>query len=385
MPYNIKSCLGALFERIARATRERAAHFFARVLKRAWATIFFLQDGTELAVGASSLVGNCMPHGGSNAKATLSRVVRAVIAETVGAASEALPYLISLSQWSLHRRLLGRRVPQTLRDCARFVRERLQLDEQPRGVDLAALDFPVIARREFGLSAVEYIGYFYAPHVRDAAYLRQLKARADGEGVRSLLITCGDEGQIGHPEARKRGRIVEKHLKWMDMAAYLGCHSISVRAQSVGLREEQAARVADGLRSLAEWAEPHGLGVLVENHYGLSSDGAWLRDVITRAGHPRIGTLPDWGNFSAADSDRYNEVERMMPLARAVSAKCYDFDADGHETTLDFQRFVNIVKAAKYRGHLGIEYEGDRLSEADGVKACKSLLERLQREPVAAL
>lgn len=321
----------------------------------------------------------------SDAEVTPPRVVRAVIGEGVGAVAEALPYLISLSQWSLHRRLLGRRIPRTLRDGVRFIREKLRFAEAPRGLELDALDFPIAARREFGLSAVEYIGYFYAPHVRNAAYLRKLKARADGEGVRSLVLTCGDEGAIGHPDPARRERVVAGHLKWMDMASYLGCHSICVRAESAGTREEQTARVADGLRSLAEWAQPHGLNVLVENHYGLSSDGRWLKNVIARADHPRLGTLPDWGNFTATECDRYDEVAQMMPLARAVSAKCYDFDADGEETTLDFRRLVRIARDARYRGHLGIEYEGQRLSEADGVRACKRLLERLMRTPAAAV
>jgi len=320
--------------------------------------------------------------GDSNAEATPPRAGCVVIADGMGMAAETLPYLISLSQWSLHRRMLGQKLPRALRECAHFIRDKLQLAEPPRGLGLAALDFPVVARREFGLSAVEYIGYFYAPHVRSTPYLRELKNRADGEGVRSLVVTCSSEGAIGHANSRKRRHVVAQHLKWLDMAAYLGCHSICVRADSSGTREEQAERVADGLHDLSEWAAPHGLNVLVENHYGLSSDSSWINDVIRRADHPGIGTLPDWGNFSPAEGDRYEEVARMMPTARAVSAKCFDFDAEGRETTLDFQRLVSIIKHSSYRGHLGIEYEGDRLSEADGIKACKTLLERLQREPM---
>jgi L-ribulose-5-phosphate 3-epimerase len=299
-----------------------------------------------------------------------------MIAESVGIASEAAPYLISLSQWSLHRRLLGRRLP-FLRRAAHFVRE--WFTEAPRGVEMDPLDFPVVARREFGLSAVDYIGYFYAPRLRERSYLPALKVRAEGEGVRSLLVTCADEGAIGHADPKQRARIAAAHVKWLDMAAYLGCHSVSLRAESSGTREERAARVADGLRALAEHAEPRGLNVLVENHLGFSSDSAWLKDVMARAGHARLGLLPDWGNF-AAGSDVYGEVAGMMPLARAVSAKCYDFDAEGRETALDFPRLVRIAKEADYNGYLGIEYEGDRLSEADGVKACKALLERVLRE-----
>jgi hypothetical protein len=75
--------------------------------------------------------------------------------------------------------------------------------------------------------------------------------------------------------------------------------------------------------------------------------------------------------------DRYQGVEELMPFAKAVSAKSYDFDAAGNETTIDFQRMVRIVKKSGYKGFLGIEYEGSRLSEAEGIKATKKLLERL--------
>jgi L-ribulose-5-phosphate 3-epimerase len=303
-----------------------------------------------------------------------------MIAEGVGAV-EALPYLISLSQWSLHKRLLGRRLP-AWRKALRFVRDILRNEEAPRGVEMNALDFPIVARREFDLSAIDYIGYFYAPHLRKASYMRELRARADGEGVRSLLVTCADEGPIGHLDAKRRNRIAGAHLKWMDMAAYLGCHSITVRAESTGTREEQAGRVTEGLRALAERAAPHGLNVLVENHFGFSSESTWIKDVMARADSANLGMLPDWGNF-ATDSDIYAEVAGMMPLARAVSAKCYDFDANGQEATIDFPRLIRIIKDANYCGYLGIEYEGHRLSDADGIKACKALLESLQSEAAA--
>jgi sugar phosphate isomerase/epimerase len=67
-----------------------------------------------------------------------------------------------------------------------------------------------------------------------------------------------------------------------------------------------------------------------------------------------------------------------MPYATAVSAKCYDFGPDGEETTIDFARMLAIVRAAGYAGHIGVEYEGERLSERDGILAAKALLERVQ-------
>ena len=59
----------------------------------------------------------------------------------------------------------------------------------------------------------------------------------------------------------------------------------------------------------------------------------------------------------------------MMPYAKGVSAKSHDFDANGNETQTDFAKMLKVVKDAGYRGHIGIEYEGSKLSPYEGIKA----------------
>ena len=70
----------------------------------------------------------------------------------------------------------------------------------------------------------------------------------------------------------------------------------------------------------------------------------------------------------------------MMPFAKAVSAKSHDFDDQGNETHTDYRRMLKIVLDAGYHGHLGIEYEGRKLSEPEGILATKRLLERVREE-----
>ena len=217
----------------------------------------------------------------------------------------------------------------------------------------------------------------------DRRYLRDLKARCDGEGVRSLLIMCDGEGAIGDPDAAARTRTVENHRKWVEAARFLGCHSIRVNAQSRGTPDEQRSLAADGLRRLTEIAAGRGVNVIVENHGGISSNGAWLASAIRAVGHPRCGTLPDFGNFqiSAEESyDRYRGVAELMPFAKAVSAKSHDFDAAGNETRTDYARMLRVVLGAGYRGFIGVEYEGSTLSEPEGIRATKALLERVRAQ-----
>lgn len=264
-------------------------------------------------------------------------------------------FKISLAQWSLHRAL--------------------------RAGTLDPLDFPAVARNEFGLDAVEYVSTFYRERAEDEAYIRDLGRRAEDHGVRSLLIMVDGEGALGAPEAGERVRAVENHFKWVRHAASLGCHSVRVNARSEGSPGEQRELVADGLRRLVEFADPHGINVLVENHGGLSSNGAWLAGVMRTVDNPRCGTLPDFGNFRLEDDvwyDRYRGVTELMPYAKAVSAKSHAFDEQGNERDTDYFRMMRIVLEAGYRGYVGIEYEGDELPEPDGVRATKALLERVR-------
>jgi sugar phosphate isomerase/epimerase len=211
-----------------------------------------------------------------------------------------------------------------------------------------------------------------------------MKARADDHGVKSLLIMCDGEGDLGHPDEKERAKAVANHHKWADAAAFLGCHSIRVNAASSGRWDEQVRLAADGLSRLSEHCATLELSCIVENHGGLSSDGAWLAAVMKRVGNPRCGTLPDFGNFRIGpdeEYDRYRGVDELMPFAKGVSAKSHDFDEQGNEMHTDYRRMLKIVCVDHgYRGHVGIEYEGTGLDEPAGIRATKRLLERVRAE-----
>ena len=199
-----------------------------------------------------------------------------------------------------------------------------------------------------------------------------------------LLIMCDGEGALGDPDEAKRTQAVENHYKWCEAAKFLGCHSIRVNAQSRGAFEESQKLAADGLRRLSEFGAKHGLNVIVENHGGLSSNGKWLAGVMKLVNLPNCGTLPDFGNFRVSgeeEYDRYVGVDELMPFAKAVSAKSHDFDEAGNETRTDYFKMMDIVvNKHGYHGYCGIEYEGGKLSEPDGIKATKKLLERVREK-----
>ncbi len=269
------------------------------------------------------------------------------------AADPASPFKISLAEWSLHRTI--------------------------RSGKITNLDFPKVAKEEFGISGVEYVSSFFKDKAEDTAYLDDLKKRCSDNGVESVVIMVDGEGALGAAEDAKRTTAVENHYKWVTAAKHLGCHSIRVNARSYGSFSNQVKLAADGLKQLSEFAKTHEINVVVENHGGLSSNGQWLAQVIRNVDMNNCGTLPDFGNFrinKKENYDRYIGVAAIMPFAKAVSAKSSDFDKNGNDTKTDFLKMMQIVQDSGYQGWVGVEYEGKKMGEYEGIKATKALLEK---------
>ncbi len=309
---------------------------------------------------------------------------------TAEAAAETGPnFDISLAQWSNHVAL--------------------------KGGELDNLDWPAFTKENFDINALEWVNSFFAEkkgamglQPKGGDYLKQMKQRCDDLGMKSVLVMCDGVGRLGDPDTAKRTQTVEGHYAWLEAAKFLGCHSIRVNSGSDPKLspEKQADLCVDGLRRLSEKAATMDMNVIVENHGGLSSNGAWLAGVLSSVNLDNCGSLPDYGNFyvvknrgnaekyaeqkafyegdpslteneSGLEYDRYKGVEELMPFAKGVSAKAHDFNAEGDEIHTDFGRMMQLVVDAGYEGYIGIEYEGKELSEVEGIKKTKALLEKV--------
>ncbi|QCR22241.1 sugar phosphate isomerase/epimerase [Pontibacter sp. SGAir0037] len=279
-------------------------------------------------------------------------------------APKKLFFKISLAQWSLHKALFSNK--------------------------MNTLDFPGMARNTFGIDTVEYVSQFFQDKAKDHEFLRQLLARSKDNGVTNHLLMVDQEGELCTPDQKKRAEAIEGHYKWVDAARYLGCKSVRVNAFGSGSREDVKAAAVDGLEKLGEYAAKAGITLLAENHGGYSSDAAWLADVIKQVNSKNVGTLADFTNFcikregpgfwegKCLDSyDPYKGVSELMPYAKGVSAKTFEFDAQGNCVETDYPRMLKIIKEAGFKGYLGIEYEGDSLPEEEGIRKTKALLERV--------
>lgn len=285
---------------------------------------------------------------------------------TFGKTNSDMFFDISLAEWSLHRTL-------------------------QKG-DLDNLDFPATAKNDFGISAVEYVNQFFKDKAEDTEYLSELNKRCGDLGVKNVLIMIDGEGNLGDQDKKKRKQAIENHYKWVDAAKFLGCHSIRVNAAGNGSYDEVQKAAINSLGKLSEYGEKAGIGVIVENHGGYSSNGDWLSTVMKEVDNPFCGTLPDFGNFCIKakyengqricldEFDKYKGTELLMPYAKGVSAKSHVFDEEGNEKNIDYLKIMKIVKDAGFSGYVGIEYEGSELSEYDGIKATKKLLEKVGKE-----
>jgi sugar phosphate isomerase/epimerase len=272
-----------------------------------------------------------------------------LLAAAITSAAQEPRFKISLAEWSLNKSLFKKTITN--------------------------MDFPRIAKETYGLDAVEYVSTFFRDKAEDTQYLTQLKNECEKYGVRSLLIMVDGEGNLADTSAAARNKAVENHYKWVKAAKFLGCHTIRVNAGGRGTMGQMQAAAIDALGKLATYAADYGINVVVENHGGNSSYGKWLAEIMKCVNKPNCGTLPDLGNFY--EYDRYKGVTELMPYAKGVSAKTHDFDENGNETQIDYEKMMKIIADSGYKGYIDVEYEGTKLNEDEGIKATIALLKKV--------
>ena len=248
----------------------------------------------------------------------------------------------------------------------------------------------------WGFEGLEYVSGLYYPELEKDNFSEEAMknfvdkslAESKKHGLENLIIMIDGQGDLATPDEAERNAAVENHYKWVDAAAALGCHSIRVNLSGTQDPDEWTAASVDGLTKLSTYAKDKDINILVENHGGLSSNGAMLANVFKTVNMDNCGTLPDFGNFCIEWGewpecndwyDRYKGMEEIMPYAKAVSAKSHDFDENGNEIHSDYGRMLKIVKDAGYSGYIGVEYEGSELSEEDGIIATRDLLLKLMK------
>lgn len=297
-------------------------------------------------------------------------------------------FKISLAQWSLHQSFFG----GVIEDWVGFARTLKSSPDDLLKGDIKPIDFPAISAG-YGIYSIELVNTFYYGKVDNQTYWNQFKKNCEEANVEVGLIMCDLLGNLADTDEKIRDKAVENHKKWVDIAQFLGAHSIRVNTRGQGTSNELARNAVDGLSKLGKYGATKGINIIVENHGGYSSDGVWLAEIMNEVGMSNVGTLPDFGNFCVVEKgghcveeyDRYKGVAELMPYAKGVSAKSNVFDENGDEINTDYLKMMKIVKESGFKGYVGIEYEGgqideygtSQLSEEEGIKATKVLLEKV--------
>ena len=280
-------------------------------------------------------------------------------------------FKLSLAQWSFHRTF--------------------------RSGEASPYEFSKMAN-ELGFEGLEYVTALY-PDVMNSEdkstaiknFVIKSNTLAAEHKMKNVLIMIDDEGNLSSSNEESRMSAIENHKLWIEAAQQMNCTSVRLNLYGEKDPEKWIANSIKSLSELSDYALDLNINVIVENHGRITSNVPLLMQVINGAQKSNCGTLPDFGNFCISEEgygsvfdgscdnvyDPYKGVAEMMPKAFGVSAKSYDFDDVGNETTLNFTKLLQIVKDAGYTGFVGVEYEGSRLSEKNGIIATKKLLETL--------
>jgi sugar phosphate isomerase/epimerase len=275
----------------------------------------------------------------------------------------------SLAQWSIHKSI--------------------------REDGLSPYEFAKIAH-ELGFEGLEYVNALYSDVTNSedkASAMEEFITRnndlAAKYNLKNVLIMIDGEGDLASSNPEERMIAVENHKLWIDAASKMNCSAIRINLKGEKEIENWIKYSVESFGALGEYAKLLNINVIVENHGGLSSNASLLMKVINQVNLENCGTLPDFGNFCMSEGygslkennckdlyDPYLGISEMLPKAFGLSAKSYAFDSNGDETSLDYYRLLSIAKKAGYNGFIGVEYEGNILSEKDGIIATKKLLEK---------
>lgn len=216
-------------------------------------------------------------------------------------------------------------------------------------------DIPRICREDFGIDGIEYVTSFFEVPVEN--YLRRLKKAAADHDVKSVLIMVDGEGSMVDKDKAVRMQAAINHRKWVEIAAYLGCHAIRCNAQGAGANmtedPDSLDRAAESFGALIEYAKEFKINIVIENHGGISSDPDWLPSLAKKLNSEHFGLLPDYGNYPEG-TDHYEAVRKAMPFAKGVSVKA-GWQPDGSHPQYDLEKIIQISKDSGYNGFWGIE------------------------------
>jgi L-ribulose-5-phosphate 3-epimerase len=226
------------------------------------------------------------------------------------------------------------------------------------------LDMPGILRDKLGITALEHVNQFFENPTLN--YLQRLKKSFADAGVESTILMVDNEGGTAAVDKAERVLSATMHRKWIDIAHFLGCHSVRINVyghpEDWKNDRDLVNRAAESIHLLLDYAKGSGLNIIVENHGRASSDPDILVALVKRVNHPKFGLLCDLGNWNPGD-DRYAAVRKTLPYAKGLSVKgTWGANLD---PAFDAEKLVRTALEGGYVGWWGLEVTPRRPRGAD--------------------
>jgi len=194
----------------------------------------------------------------------------------------------------------------------------------------------------------------------DPKYLEQFRLAV--EKAKSSIVDIAVDG--GHSQyamdKAERERAVTASNQWVDVGVALGSPSIRTHIDGAKDSKPDAARCADSLARVAEYAAKKNVVSHLENDNPVSEDPFFIVDVIQRVNSPWLRALPDFGNSLAAHDEEFQDRAMDVMFANAYGichVKDGEVDDQGKASHVDLAKAFGALKKHGYKGYCSIEYD----------------------------
>ena len=204
-------------------------------------------------------------------------------------------------------------------------------------------------------------------------YLDRIKKSAKDNGIIIAGVICGGNLASNNEEARKKQ--IETDAMKIRAAGYLGAPIVRLDTGGTGDPNTDGTvgveRVVAAFKQLLPLAKELKVKITIENHGGVSAKADWILRIIKDTDPKWVGSCLDFKNWPK--DVMYEENAKLAAYAYHTHAKAHSFDAEGEETTVDYRRVLQMLKDAKYKGAVSIEFEGPE-DQIEGVKKTRDLI-----------
>jgi sugar phosphate isomerase/epimerase len=233
-------------------------------------------------------------------------------------------------------------------------RKYLELKQKPQP-SMSYDDFIDLAAG-MDLDAVEFTEYYFPE--TSSEYLAHLKGKCTRLGLD--ISGTAINNNFGTASAAKLKADLKKVRDWVEISSRLGAKTIRIFAGSKDkddTEEKARARCVEAIQESCDYSARYGIYLALENHGGIVTTIDQMLAVVHAVKHDWFGVNFDTGNFHSPDP--YADLTRLAPYAVVVQLKTEIQRTGQKKEDADLSRLISILRDARYRGYVALEYEAD--------------------------